>query len=306
MCPMIYAQKGKLPICVADRCRDRMCPTCQSYRAGEVRRKLEACIARCSSVRMLTLTMAHTSNNVGECVDAIIESFRRLRKHKEWKKHVRGGAYVVETTTGKSGDRWHVHLHLMIEGVFWNQAAIQAAWSTAVGAPSIAFIQAIHERQHAVRYVTKYVTKAVDAGAWTDDQLCEYAIGMHRRRLMGTFGKWHKIKIDEMPNLESAVAADAVSVPASFLMSAIEEHDIDVSKFGPQLRTLGRVWRNIIEPYKSADWDEAIMDARDEVHKLNEWLIEMHGVLLNIVQAPLMADASKHRQAYFEWSSHGV
>jgi len=299
--PMIYAQKGKLPICVADRCRDRMCPTCQAYRGGEVRRKLEACVQRCNAVRMLTLTMKHETSEVGKCVDDLIESFRRLRKHKEWKKHVRGGAYVIETTTGKDGAHWHVHMHVLIDGVFWNQKEIQAAWSTAVGRPSIAHIQAIHERQNAVRYVTKYVTKAVDAGAWSDDQLREYAIGMQRRRLMGTFGKWHKIKIDEMPNHESAIAKESVSVPASFLMEAIEQHQVDVDKFGPVLRTLSKVWRNIMEPYKSPEWEEAILDSRDEVHKLNEWLIEMRAAIIALPLTPIQNPIAKYRQYGIPW-----
>jgi hypothetical protein len=299
--PMIYAQKGKLPICVADRCRDRMCPTCQAYRAGEVRRKLETCVQRCNAVRLLTLTMKHESSEVGKCVDAIIESFRRLRKHKEWKKHVRGGAYVVETTTGKTGDHWHVHLHVLVDGVYWDQKSIQSAWSTAVGAPSIAHIQAIHERQKAVTYVTKYVTKAVDAGAWSDDQLREYAIGMHRRRLMGTFGKWHRIKIDEMPNPTSAIPAESISVPASFLMTAIEKHEVEVDSFGPVLRTLGKVWRNIMEPYKSPEWDEAILDSHDSIHKLSDWLIEMHDAIIAIPLEGIQQPIAIYRQYGIPW-----
>jgi hypothetical protein len=299
--PTIFAQKGKLPICVADRCRDRMCPTCQAYRAGEVRRRLETCVASCNAVRMLTLTMKHESSEVGACVDALIESFRRLRKHKEWKKHVRGGAYVIETTTGSDGNHWHVHIHVLVDGVFWNQKDIQACWSTAVGAPSIAHIQAIHERQKTVRYITKYVSKAVDAGSWTDDQLCEYAIGMHRRRLMGTFGKWHRVKIDEMPNPMSAVAKESVKLPVSLLLEAIEQHEIDVNDFGPQLRLLGKVWRNMIEPYRSTDWVEAVIGANDPVHELNKWLIEMNEVMTRSVFEPSQAKEPKQRQEYFPW-----
>lgn len=271
--PTIFVQKSKLPICVADRCRDRMCPTCQAFRAGEVRRKLEACLNRCSSVRMLTLTMKHAENDVGKCVDEIIEAFKRLRVVKAWKQHVRGGAFIIETTTGATGEHWHVHMHVLIEGVYWDQRDVQAAWSTAVGSQAICDIRAIHDRNNAVRYVTKYVTKSFDAEKWSDEQLCEYAKGMHRRRLMNTFGKWHSVKIDQLNDPMTAVPKDSIRVPVSLLLSAIEQNEVNINACGPQLGLLGKVWRNMMEPYRSTEWSDAVIGAHEHVHALSDWIL---------------------------------
>ena len=152
---------------------------------------------------------------------------------------MRGGAYVIETTTGKSGDAWHVHMHVLADGTFWTQSELQDAWSAAVGERSVVDIRAIHERQNAIRYVTKYVTKSFDAEKWTDQQLCEYARGMHRRRLMGTFGKWHKVKIHELNDPMNAVPKDSVRVPVSLLLTAIEQQEVNENAVAPQLGMLG-------------------------------------------------------------------
>lgn len=277
--PTIIAERDRLPLCVADRCRDRMCPTCQAYRAGEVRRRLHACLAKANSVRLVTLTMRHQSSELSKCVDAIMDAFRRLRRLEEWERHVRGGAFVIETTRGARGDRWHVHLHVLVDGSFWRQDALQACWSKAVGEPSIVDIRMIHERAHAVQYVTKYVSKSIDAAGWDDETLCDYAEGMHRRRLMGTFGKWHKVKIDELPDDPKMTTKDGRRISVMMLWQWMDENAAAVAAAAENLRTLGRTWRAMMEPYRSSTWTEPPAAGEQSVVSMVGWLMDIDDAL---------------------------
>lgn len=299
--PAVFVQADKLPSCVADRCRDRMCPTCQAFRAGEVRRRLSACLSKANSVRLLTLTMKQASPRVGECVDALLNAFRSLRKLKAWRQHVKGGAYVVETTRGTSGDRWHVHLHLLIEGDFWQQKDIAAAWSSVVGSQSVVDIRAVHEREKAVMYVSKYISKGVDERAWSVDAIREYATGMHRRRLMGTFGKWHRCKLDELPDERASVAAGAKRVSVAILWAAVDAGAVSLERAGPELMKLGRVWRSLVEPFMSSAWEPSNAMALTELKMLNAFLLEVATFIENAPEPIISTPHSRLQQYELPW-----
>ena len=299
--PAIFVQADKLPSCVADRCRDRMCPTCQAFRAGEVRRRLSACVAKANAVRLVTLTMRHESPKVGACVDAILSNFRALRKSKAWKRHIKGGAYVVETTRGSDGQRWHVHLHLLVEGSFWSQSELASEWSRVVGETSVVDIRAVVEREKAIRYVTKYVSKGVDEERWDFDVIREYATGMHRRRLMGTFGTWHRCKLDELPDERACIANGAKRVSVAILWAAVEANAVDLSRAAPELMKLGRVWRSLVEPFMSAAWEPSNAFAKSELASLNAFLLEVATFIEN-APAPLdVAPQTRMQQHELPW-----
>jgi Replication protein len=299
--PAIFVQADKLPSCVADRCRDRMCPTCQAFRAGEVRRRLSKCMQSASAVRMITLTMRHDSPRVGACVDSLLGNFRALRKSKAWRKHVKGGAYVVETTRGSDGNRWHVHLHLLVEGSFWSQSEVAAEWSRVVGEKSVVDIRAVVEREKAVAYVTKYVSKGVDEERWSIDAIREYATGMHRRRLMGTFGKWHRCKLDELPDERACIANGAKRVSVAVLWAAIEANAISIERAGPELMKLGRVWRSLVEPFMSSAWEPSNAMSLSELKTLNAFLLEVATFIENAPAPVDVCPNSRMQQFELPW-----
>lgn len=191
--PVLCVEAGRVPVLSPGRCRDRMCPTCARHRGHVCRERIRSLVLKADSVRLITLTQPAASDDLGPAIDRLLAAFQKLRRHAAWKAHVRGGLFVVEVTRGEAGKHWHAHLHVLAEGTYMPQKVLAEAWSVAIGQAAVCDIRATHSRIGAANYVTKYVTKGADCETWSDRELCDYALGIHRRRLYGTFGKWHKV-----------------------------------------------------------------------------------------------------------------
>lgn len=178
-------------------CKNRFCPTCSHHRNRIIRHKLSTFIntvilRKYDSFKFLTLTIKNDPD-LKRQTDELIKSFRRLRQRAFWKKHVRGGACVIEAKPGKEG--WHVHLHIVIESAFIPYQALLSEW-TAVSTGTGVYIKKLHGSQ-VVGYLTKYLTKEQ---ATTADQKRMTDI-LKGRRLFVPFGSWFD-PIRKIPRLK--------------------------------------------------------------------------------------------------------
>jgi Replication protein len=244
--PIVRLEVGRRPALCPGRCRDRLCPLCSRLRGRQVRHRITALVAKADSVRFATFTMARTEDGLGERIDAVLKAFSALRRRKAWKQRVKGGLFVVETTRGAKGEHWHVHLHVLIEGDYFPHALLKAEWQAASGGASIVDIRAVHGRQQAVNYVAKYVSKGADVEAWDDDTVCEFAEGVHRRRLMGTFGKWHKVDVNEDREDDEPDVMPRHGVTFASLREAIVQGTLDREETVSRLWQMGYLWRLLL------------------------------------------------------------
>lgn len=247
--PMIRIEVGRRPALCPGRCRDRLCPLCSRLRGRQVRHRITNLVARADSVRFVTLTMPRTDEGLGERIDTLLKAFSALRRRKAWKDRVAGGLFVVETTRGSEGEHWHVHLHLLIEGEYFPQAVLKAEWQSVTGGASIVDIRAVHGRQQAVNYVAKYVSKGADVEGWDADTICEFAEGVHRRRLMGTFGKWHKVDVNEDREDDEPDVMPCHGVTFATLREALDQHTLDRDETVSRLWQMGYLWRLLLQDY---------------------------------------------------------
>jgi hypothetical protein len=215
------------------------------------------------AVRFVTLTMAPVAKDLGECVDALHRAFRKLRKSDAWKQCVRGGCFVIEVTRGASNTHWHVHAHVLVDGEYFPHAMLHDAWSVAVGKASRVEIKALHDREGAVAYLTKYLAKGTAPNSWTHAEICEFALQMKGRRVVGTFGTWHKTKTDGLDDEVPAPAkpdVDLSFVAVEAVMDAEPELRRDAA---PLLSRLSATWRLLMKPYVSdVHWLDAPLDAK--------------------------------------------
>lgn len=284
--PTVYVGVGCNPTCSPGRCRDRLCPTCAFFRAGQLRTRLKKLVRAANAVRFITATMAPVSSGLGACVDALFAAFRLMRFMEEWKSHVVGGAYVVEVTRGQHGTHWHVHLHILVEGTFFPHDLLHALWSEAVGSRSRIEIKALHDRDGAVSYIAKYMAKSTALEGWTHDEIREFAVAMHGRRIVGTFGTWHKAnvcKLDE--NAEKPKRAEA---DISFI--AVEQVLADDEKLrrsvAPLLSRLSATWRLLMQPYRTdLEWVDAPLEGK-ELDRLTALLLEVRDALVFVPPDP--------------------
>jgi len=186
--PQIAWCEGEVPRPQIGWCRDRMCPSCTMQRAFRVRKKVADWLNRMDVVRFVTLTIRSTGGGLRPQIDALMDAFRKMRRRREWKRHVKGGLYVLEVTHSPEHG-WHPHLHLLVTGTYWDQRKIQEEWSEVVGDLGIVDIRAVRERSSAVKYVSKYVSKQSSPCGDDPRLIEEFAEAMQGVRLVDSFGQ---------------------------------------------------------------------------------------------------------------------
>ena len=178
----------------------RLCPTCGAMRAHKLTRRLESLANLIDSPRLITVTLRSSVRPLKEQLEDLVASFSRLRKSKEWKRHVHGGVYIIEVTWNAKRLQWHPHVHALCEGHFWQGEGLTAAWKKASNGSTVTDIRAVHSRGGAARYLTQYVTKSQDARDVPDIMLPEWAEAISGARMCQTWGTLHACPVtgDEM------------------------------------------------------------------------------------------------------------
>lgn len=251
VCPLIVQLSNGGVTVSPGLCRDRMCPTCQRLRAQAAKARLTEIVRSMNAPRFLTLTLRSSDAGLSAMLDRLYESFRQLRRRKEWKTHVLGGVAVTEVTRNADTNQWHAHLHVMIDGSFWKQGDIADLWESVTGDSRIVDIRAVHGVESRVKYLTAYLAKATNQREWSASTLCEYASAIHRRRLIQTFGKSHNVRVQEDDHGDAVVVAQ-VLVSGAKLLRAVHAKCVHaaravvlLARVNPMVsRLVGFDWRN--------------------------------------------------------------
>jgi hypothetical protein len=198
----IAVRSKKKPVLVLDSCRHRLCPHCSKRRSWSCARSIEHLGKEMDSPRFITLTLRTQSDTLAESLERLRSGWKRLRQTKLWKSKCEGGVYSLEVTRGRSGDRWHPHLHILVDGSFIPQRELSDAWLKATGDSCIVDVRAVRSRRQIARYVSKYVAKGDEFASWTLEQIAEYAQAMCGQRVIQTFGSLHGKVADPREEVE--------------------------------------------------------------------------------------------------------
>jgi hypothetical protein len=136
-------------------------------------------------MKFLTLTVKST-DDLSAQIKLLQASFTRLRARQWWKRHVTGGAYVIEVTHPEAG--WHVHIHAVIMGSFMPHAVLKSLWKKVSGS-NIVWIKKVWGNDLA-GYLTKYLTKSKT----TPDMQAELCRAFKGVRMFQPFGKWQMLR----------------------------------------------------------------------------------------------------------------
>lgn len=176
-------------------CKHRLCPKCNAIRAARVSANLEHHLEKINSPRMLTLTLDHRLMETAgiawklkDQVDHLVASWQRLRRSKAYQAKIKGGVGVIEIKWSNRDNAWHPHMHVLVDGQFWEQAQISRAWEIASKGSKIVDIRYIHDRSSAGRYVSKYVAKVGDVDGVPLEKIPELALALHGLRMVQTSG----------------------------------------------------------------------------------------------------------------------
>lgn len=205
----VRVRSGSELLVIPLRCRDRLCPRCSEIRSGEQGDRAEVVVGAMDAPRFITLTAPSWAGDLREQLALLRKAFTRLRRDRRWREHVWGGVYTVQVTrSGKTG-LWHPHLHCVVDGVYWEQRSICAAWSDALaycgwpvdrraGSGVVVDIRAAHGRRSIARYIARYVASPAEVADWPSASIWEYAEATRGQRMLVTFGTSHGVRCSDV------------------------------------------------------------------------------------------------------------
>jgi hypothetical protein len=179
----------RTPYLRLDRCSKRLCPLCSRVRAGRVRRTLKQWFKGRDNMRHVVLTVPHSKGALRDQITSLLNTFRGFRRTPAFKRHVQGGMYCLEVSRKPKADSWHVHLHVVVTGLYWGQRELARDWSEVVGQDAIVWISRAGDR-HA-SYLAKYIGAPDKLHLLDPGLIREYEYGIHGRRMIQSFGDWH-------------------------------------------------------------------------------------------------------------------
>lgn len=185
--------------CVCNCCHHRLCVPCQRAVGRTVRQNLVPHM-KGKTVRFVTLTLRHNHNPLAAQITRLLACWSTLRRRKDIAPLFTGGVAVLETKVSDRDGLWHVHLHIIAEGSFVDQKQLAAAWYAITGDSSIVDVRAVGEQDKAAEYLTKYISKPIDASLYASPKrLDEYIIAITGRKTVSTFGTWRGLKLKARP-----------------------------------------------------------------------------------------------------------
>ncbi|MCK5439378.1 MAG: protein rep, partial [Gemmatimonadetes bacterium] len=171
-------------------CRDRFCVPCSDTRSAHLANRIRARVPP-GGISFLTLTLADPDDDLTTLLDKLLKYFRRLRAWSVWKRRVTGGVAFIEIKWNEAKQRWHPHIHAIMESAFIPQAEISDRWKAITTTSFIVHIKRPKNAETVIRYVTKYGSKPLDQSFVANENRLDMAIeALKGRHLCTVFGEW--------------------------------------------------------------------------------------------------------------------
>ncbi len=145
------------------------------------------------------MTMTLTIRNISEkefCrkrVDELRRYFAKLIHRKFFKRAVKGGFYFIQVTN--KGQGWHLHLHVIFNGLYIPKGFLVKAWYEITGGSYIVDIGFARTPAQAVKYLLSDFQGRKGRVAIRDEDREIYNRVFKGRRLVQGFGEYAKVKI---------------------------------------------------------------------------------------------------------------
>jgi len=181
---------------LSDRCNLRVCPRCKAGSAKRIRESLQhaAAFPDPKNTLFLTFTLKHSRRSLKVQLADLLASFRRLRQRKFWKTSAGSGYAITEVTWNRKTERWHPHLHVVVNAHWIDQRTLSRLWLQVTRSSKIVHVRRCDPRQSPAAYLSKYLAKTPESVlAAGSDRLLEFFDAIKGKRLLNPFGKVPKI-----------------------------------------------------------------------------------------------------------------
>lgn len=169
-------------------CRLRWCPMCAKSKSYRITRAVENWFEHVQEKKFITLTIKHSNNELINQINHLYESFLKLRKHKFWKKHCKGGVWFFQIKFCKESQQWHPHIHIVAESDFMFQAVLSDVWLQITKSSKIVDIRAVYNNKKTAEYVARYSARPSALKNLSLELQDELIRSLHGKRLAGAWG----------------------------------------------------------------------------------------------------------------------
>lgn len=255
-------------------CHDRLCQTCASRRAWLIRSNLRPHL-KSRDYRFITLTLAHNDDPLKDRISFLFNAFRALRNSASWKGAVTGGIAFTEITFNAATHRWHVHLHVVVTGTWYDGQALREDWRIVTRGSRIVDITFVNNPDTVATYISKYSVKGPgDTITHDEARFVEFIDAVRGRRLVLCFGtckNWRPLKTGSLDGWqhEGAItwltrpgAKDpdlAVVLRAAADYAGYHVHAVEISMLDPDAAH----WADAPEYDEPPDWLPSDVQALD-------------------------------------------
>jgi hypothetical protein len=185
-----HKQTGELRV-ASSHCKNKWCPICAKSKAHRIGSKLIEWMDTVDRPKLLTLTLKHSNAPLRNQFEALTGFFKRLRKERFWKTHVRGGVWAFQLTYNHDTDEWHPHIHAIIDADHVDQQIYSSHWLHVTHTSKIVDIRKVTNNEKGASYVSRYVSRPIkltDLPPYRHAELYEECKG---RRMVNAFGNAH-------------------------------------------------------------------------------------------------------------------
>lgn len=188
--PTVYALGGS-------SCHDRFCLPCGRERSRIIATNVKLQVEG-KKVRFLTLTLKSDTESLADLLAKLTRDFTSLRRSKLWRKRVAGGVAFLEIKWIHATQRWHVHLHALLQGRYIPNDELSRLWLKVTGTSYVIDIRIVEDERQCTHYICKYASKPLDHTVVVVPLRLDEAIeALKGKRLCMTFGSWRGYKLTE-------------------------------------------------------------------------------------------------------------
>lgn len=188
---------------ISNSCRLRWCPICSTGRTGYIIHNLTPWMKKIKVPRFMTLTMKHSNDSLSEQIGTLYRNFRTLRKHKWFRKYVRGGVWFFQVKLSVNGEQWHPHLHCIIQGDYIPKMELSKRWEQITGDSKIVDVKLVRDTENTAGYVARYSARPAQLSKYPNELRVEIFIAMHGRRLAGSWGTARGVSLSPPTKVDS-------------------------------------------------------------------------------------------------------
>lgn len=180
---------------MSSSCKQRWCPMCAATRRWFLQQQVSGWLNVVKQPKFLTLTLKHSDDPLDDQIQRLYDCFRKFRKLKFFKQHVKGGVWFFQIHKAKSDNLWHPHLHCVLDADWMDKYVISAHWEVITGDSKIINIKEVKDVSKMAEYVARYAARPSILSKLDEPDRLELMTCLHGRRLVGCWGEAKRITL---------------------------------------------------------------------------------------------------------------